>query len=587
MEILFMLVCYCRPEAETRRPTGTMIRAGRTARRGGVAVVLGLALALAPAVKGDDIPPGTRVVQKGVDFELRVGKEIVDRHAVIDIYEVERANGPWLWLNGERSGLKGWARADSVVPLDDAIAHFTRRIQASPNDPVPYAIRARAWELKDEPDIALGDLNDAIRLDPTHAWVYNWRGIIWKEKQAYAKAVADYTEALRLDPRYTFAYVNRGLAEIELNEFDKAIEDFNEAIRLDPGNARNYDHRGLAWHGKGDQERAIRDFTEALKLDPKLADAYINRGLAWFALKDYDKAIEDYNHAVELDPDDPLVYNDRGWAFEGKRDHDRAISDFDKALQLDPKFVRAYTNRGIALAAKRDFNRAIEDYDRALGIDPNRARPYTHRAIALAASGDYEGAIADYNRALELDPRSSWTRYNRLVAYLNAGRVMAFGEARRFLDEYGWHNELAIHASLIGHFAALREGNPLEARRFLDDAAEHGDSNAWTYQLVRFFRGGIGEKELLAMGSDDARKTEIHAFLGLRDSTSGHPEAALPHFRWVKEHGSPTNAEYRIALAEIDRIEDAGRNHTSMRPPYENSRRNYRFPGGRTSSLGG
>ena len=140
-----------------------------------------------------------RVIQKDRNFVLKVGKEVVERRGLIEIYVVEQVHDSWVWLDSKRAGLKGWAKADSVVPLDEAVAYFTRKIQANRDDPIPYVIRAKVWEAKKELDIALGDLNEALRLDPTHAWVYNWRGVLWKEKKAYDRAVADFTEALRLE----------------------------------------------------------------------------------------------------------------------------------------------------------------------------------------------------------------------------------------------------------------------------------------------------------------------------------------------------------------------------------------------------
>ena len=311
--------------------------------------------------------------------------------------------------------------------------------------------------------------------------------------------------------------------------------------------------------------KAISDFSQALEINPKFEDAYTNRGMAWFALKDFDKAIADYSRALELDPKDAYAYNDRGWAWQAKRDYEKALEDFDQALRFRPRFVRALTNRGIVLTAKKEFDRAVEDFDHAIEIDPQRARTYTSRGIALGAKGQYERAIDDFNRALHINPRDTWTQYNRLVAYLDAHRGDTATEARRFLDQTGWNHELALHTAVIGHFAAKRNGQANEARRFLDEAAIRADSRQWTYQLIRFLRGEINEQALLSSAGDAARMTEIHCFVGLHDTLSGHNEAALPHFRWVRDKGLTSFAEYRIALAELDRIERKPRDDSVKR----------------------
>jgi len=49
--------------------------------------------------------------------------------------------------------------------------------------------------------------------------------------------------------------------------------------------------------------------------------------------------------------------------------------------------------------------------------------------------------------------------------------------------------------------------------------------------------------------------TEARCVLGLDMLQKGRQEAALAHFRWVKEHGNPAYFEYDIALAELERLE--------------------------------
>ena len=213
--------------------------------------------------------------------------------------------------------------------------------------------------------------------------------------------------------------------------------------------------------------------------------------------------------------------NSRGWAWESKREHDKAIADFDLALAYRPLFVRALTNRGIAWTAKKDIRIALKDYERALEIDPQRARTHTYRGIAHDSLGLFDQAIADFNVALKQDPDATWPRYNRLVAYLGAGRPEATAEARRLLQLLGWSNELAVYTALLGHYAALRNGQLADLQEFLKEAAAQGNTKQWTYQVVRFLRGEIQEPELLGSATEPIRQTEAHSFLGLHSSLTG------------------------------------------------------------------
>jgi tetratricopeptide (TPR) repeat protein len=166
---------------------------------------------------------GKRVVPKYRGFTLKIENQVIDPRT-IETYRVEQVNGPWLWLYARQ--LNGWALTDQVVPVEQAIEFFTDYIRANLGDAHGYTMRARIWHVeKKELDIALGDCNEAIRLDPTNAYVYNNRGNAWSDKKEYNKAIADYNEAIRLNPKYALAYRGRGIAWSEKKEYDKANAD--------------------------------------------------------------------------------------------------------------------------------------------------------------------------------------------------------------------------------------------------------------------------------------------------------------------------------------------------------------------------
>ena len=67
------------------------------------------------------------------------------------------------------------------------------------------------------------------------AIAYYNRGIEYRAKgDDPDRAIADYSEAIRLDPKFANAYINRGVAYRAKLENDRAIADFDEAIASIP-----------------------------------------------------------------------------------------------------------------------------------------------------------------------------------------------------------------------------------------------------------------------------------------------------------------------------------------------------------------
>jgi tetratricopeptide (TPR) repeat protein len=100
------------------------------------------------------------VINADAEFKSQNAKEIVGKARLGENFKVDRLDGDRLWIEERQGSLK----RDDVVPYEEAIDHFTAPIDRDPSAK-SYHNRAIAWFHRAEFDIALGDLNDAIRLD--------------------------------------------------------------------------------------------------------------------------------------------------------------------------------------------------------------------------------------------------------------------------------------------------------------------------------------------------------------------------------------------------------------------------------------
>jgi tetratricopeptide (TPR) repeat protein len=256
--------------------------------------------------------------------------------------------------------------------------------------------------------------------DRDRAAAYNGRAYAHNERSQYDLAIRDLDMAIRFDPTNTSSLNNRGYAYNGKGDWDRAIRDYDEAIRINPKFATAFGNRARSYQNKGDFERALHDFDEAIRLDPS-AGKYNLRGNAYFAKGDYERSITDYSEAIRLDPKSAVYANNRGNAYRNNKNYDRALSDLDEALRLNPNYVIALQNRGHTYYARNDFDRAIRDYDEAIRLDPKSAANYNFRGNSYRSKGDEDRALADYDRAVNLDPRNATMLRNRGQAYLTKG----------------------------------------------------------------------------------------------------------------------------------------------------------------------
>ena len=250
--------------------------------------------------------------------------------------------------------LQQQGKRDDAIEKWRAIAHV---VEGSDND-----LAARAWFsvgylIQDEdPEDALADYAEAIRLKPDYAGAFYNRGVAKAKLGRYEDALADFAEAIRLKPDHASPYYNLGIVKAKLGRYEDALADYAEAIRLKPDHAGAFYNRGVAKAKLGRYEDALADFAEAIRLKPDLADAYNNRGVAKAELGRYEDALADYAEAIRLKPDLAEAYGNRGNAKNALGLKDEARKDFETTLEL----ARNANNAGAVAHAEQSL-RDLDD----------------------------------------------------------------------------------------------------------------------------------------------------------------------------------------------------------------------------------
>ena len=293
-------------------------------------------------------------IVRGMTAETAAGNPEEAKQAVLSVRENPRASLVDEAIANAIS-LQQQGKRDDAIKRWQAVAHIAERSDD--------ALAATAWFsvgylIQDEnPEDALADYAEAIRLKPDYAEAYNNRGILKAKLGRYDDALADYDEAIRLKPDHARPYYNRGILKAQLGRYEDTLADYAEAIRLRPDYARAFYNRGVAKAKLGRHDDALADYAEAIRLKPDYAEAFNNRGAMKAKLGRHDDALADYDEAIRLKPDLAEAYGNRGNAKNALGLKAEARKDFETTLEL----ARNANNAGVVAQAEqslRDLNAA-------------------------------------------------------------------------------------------------------------------------------------------------------------------------------------------------------------------------------------
>jgi len=358
-------------------------------------------------------------------------------------------------------GLHEYERA--VEDLDYAIANI--------EDPASLSQfhygRGNAHKYQGEYKQAIGDLTQAIALNPDFAWAINSRGDAYAALGEYDLAFQDFARAKQLAPEWALPYCNSGNTFLKQGEYKKALVEYEKAIALEEQHeqpsswtiparffvyltrARAFQQMGdykraqddldtmvrlfnelpaayaarvELWESQGEYKKALEDLTLLLELEPENALAYHQRAMMYQKSGEYDLAIDDYSTAIKFSPEDYRHYVMRATAYSDSGDEEAALQNLARALKLNPKSFEAYFNRGLVFFRQQEYQQALEDFDRAIELNPELTQGHLMLGEVHGVLEEYEEAIDDYTRALEIDPTTAEAYKSRASLYERQGK---------------------------------------------------------------------------------------------------------------------------------------------------------------------
>lgn len=227
-----------------------------------------------------------------------------------------------------------------------------------------YAGRARAWFYQGKLDKFMEDVNDALRLDSTHAKANLQRAVYALRAEDNQAAIGFTSRALNNNPKPDTRkrlLVVRGEAAAAMGMADKAIEDLTEGLE---GNTEDLDAmKTLArlQDAAGNPAASLVVLEKLCELAPNDIGNWSNRGFELNRLERYEEAIPVFERALQMDRDEPVVLSNMAYALL-KLDRDKeALATVNRSLRSDKVNPYALRTRALLYLRKGDRAKACTD----------------------------------------------------------------------------------------------------------------------------------------------------------------------------------------------------------------------------------
>jgi tetratricopeptide (TPR) repeat protein len=225
------------------------------------------------------------------------------------------------------------------------------------------------------------------------------------EPARFGPALSDLDQAIKLAPSHPHALIVRGLIHAREGKPQLALQDYDAALKLSEHEPFALMSRAALNAADGNYAPALADLDASLAINDTNALAFYNRGVAHFAMGNYTAAVADYDAALKLDPDMGLAHLNRCLTrvLAGAAGKD-ALAGCDTALKLMPLSLDVRETRGFTFLKLKETSKALAEYNAVLEIDANRAEALYGRALAECRLARDSDCKRDKAAALALDP---------------------------------------------------------------------------------------------------------------------------------------------------------------------------------------
>jgi tetratricopeptide (TPR) repeat protein len=290
------------------------------------------------------------------------------------------------WVSNQKAALS--------TPAARLIESMRGKVAASPRDPGLRVRLAEALGTAGMTDEGIGQLQEALKLDPKHTGAWLDMGLLLIDKKDLKNASVAFNKVVSLTEgsdmenvnqrRETALYYLSRLA-LQQSQYADAARYIKGALRIRRDASDSYVILAQAYQGQGDVDRAIKNLQIALTFDPNFAQAHFIYAQLEQKRGDTLAAVRHLRKALDAQPEAQPAID--------------MMASFGKA---DDWVAKAAKARGAG-----DFKTARKDAEIALAIEPGNVKAALLYAAVLERLGDKKSAAQAYKQVLQIDAKNA------------------------------------------------------------------------------------------------------------------------------------------------------------------------------------
>lgn len=263
----------------------------------------------------------------------------------------------------------------------EAIAHYQRAIEASPNTSLLHLQLGNVYKTISQYELARSSYNNAIEIssklnsnqeeNQNLALALHNLGVLAYLEGNIKLAINYYQLAIKHKADYVDAHYHLAICFLKTGEQKKSIELLTQTIALCPRHFSALFMLGIEYMRKENYITAIEHFKKAQLIQMDHIELQINLGHCFFHTKQYLYARDCYRYALELKPGDKDLHFNLGVLAEKENFDDHAINHYLNTIKIDPNYYPAHYNISLLFLTKQHPSKAKKHLEIASTLEPN------------------------------------------------------------------------------------------------------------------------------------------------------------------------------------------------------------------------